>query len=115
MLMWHSCGCDETCLCSPPMVLQVEESQSGSELLDLSKARNPEVSEPEQQLLKLKEEPEKVDPVLVEESVKEHPLVPQRINEEPEVPRLPTPPTQALLKVSWNALPLMQGHYSHAE
>ncbi|KAJ6655327.1 hypothetical protein lerEdw1_005519 [Lerista edwardsae] len=85
--------------------LEVEESPLGTELLDLSKARNPEVPEPEQKQLKLKEEPEKVDPVLVEESVKEPPTLPQRIKEEPEVPRLPTPPTQALLKESDTRLP----------
>ncbi|XP_066469406.1 methyl-CpG-binding domain protein 1-like isoform X7 [Tiliqua scincoides] len=82
----------------------VEESPSGSELLDLSKARNPEMPEPQQQL-KSKEQPEKVDPVLVEEAVKEQPILPQRIKEELEVPRHPTPPTHALVKESSTRLP----------
>ncbi|XP_066469402.1 methyl-CpG-binding domain protein 1-like isoform X3 [Tiliqua scincoides] len=84
--------------------LEVEESPSGSELLDLSKARNPEMPEPQQQL-KSKEQPEKVDPVLVEEAVKEQPILPQRIKEELEVPRHPTPPTHALVKESSTRLP----------
>lgn len=74
----------------------VEESPLSCELLDLSKARNPEMPAPEPQL-KLKKQPEMADPVF-KQPVNKQPILPLHLREEPEVPRHPTPPTH--VKVS---------------
>ncbi|XP_053146632.1 methyl-CpG-binding domain protein 1 isoform X20 [Hemicordylus capensis] len=84
-----------------------EESPSGSELIDLSRPRGPEMPEQqqEQQQLRLKEQPERANPILAQEPVKDRPILPERIKEEPGVPRQPTLPTRVVVKESDTRLP----------
>ncbi|XP_053146635.1 methyl-CpG-binding domain protein 1 isoform X23 [Hemicordylus capensis] len=86
---------------------ETEESPSGSELIDLSRPRGPEMPEQqqEQQQLRLKEQPERANPILAQEPVKDRPILPERIKEEPGVPRQPTLPTRVVVKESDTRLP----------
>ncbi|XP_053146637.1 methyl-CpG-binding domain protein 1 isoform X25 [Hemicordylus capensis] len=86
---------------------RTEESPSGSELIDLSRPRGPEMPEQqqEQQQLRLKEQPERANPILAQEPVKDRPILPERIKEEPGVPRQPTLPTRVVVKESDTRLP----------
>ncbi|XP_062975629.1 methyl-CpG-binding domain protein 1-like [Elgaria multicarinata webbii] len=84
---------------------QPEESSSSSELIHLPKSRGPEKQPPPSPPLRLKTEPERADPVVAHEPMKDHPILPQHVKEEPDVPRLPTPPTRVLVKDSDTRFP----------
>ncbi|XP_033028744.1 methyl-CpG-binding domain protein 1 isoform X3 [Lacerta agilis] len=82
---------------------QPEESPSSRERMHLPRLQGPE--EPEQQLaVKWKNEPEMSGSVLAQDLAKDRPILPH-VNEESEVPRHPTPPSQVLVKQSDTRLP----------